>query len=309
MKRRFSLLLALPALLSACVPTSLQTRPTSEVTLTAQLGDELRVETGQYRRPGPAQLRVQVSAPAPTYLYALLVPEQRAAQLLTPQPQPVQPAQSASFNLPEVSGYTQLFIVGSLQPLTFGPLGSGVEAASKALSAATADAPPNSWNVTTQVYRVGQYGALKVVSDPPDVNVYVNGSYRGTTPLVLGAVPAGNVTLRLERPGFEPLSRTVAVVADQTVQVQVRLHLRPAVGQLTVRSSVPAQVQLLGPQGEWHGPAPLLNAELPAGDYDLTVTPQDPSLKAAWLGFTLKRDQNLNVSCAPDGGRLNCQVQ
>ncbi len=297
----------LPALLSACVPAPLQTQPGSDVTLTAQLStDELKVGAGAYRRPGPAQLQVQVAASSATYLYALLLPDQQAAQLLTPQRQPVE-GQVATFNVPAVSGYTQLFVVGSLRPLKFGPLGSSAGSLAQALSAATAGLPTRSWNVTTQVFRVGEYGALRVISDPAEASVYVNGTYRGTTPLSLGAVPAGKVTLRLERPGFGALIRSVTVIPTRPPKFGPACRPRPAVGRLTVHSSVAAQVQLVGPQGEWRGNAPL-NAEFPAGDYDLTVTPLDSPLKAAWVGFTLGRDQILNVTCAPDGGQLSCQL-
>ncbi len=315
MKRRpllIAALLTLPALLSACLPAPLRTQPGSALTLSARLDDALKVADGEYRRPGPAQLQVDAGLPGSS-LYALLLPDQRLAaapaQLLTPR---ASGEQSATFDLPPEVGFTQVFVVGSPRPLTFPALGSSVGQLSEALRVATADLPAGSWNVTTQVYRVGDYGQLKVLSSPPDANVYLGGTYRGRTPLDLSAVPAGDVALRIERQNYAPLTRTVTVLPDQTVEVKVALRPQPAVGHLTVQSSLPAQVQVRGSREldnrEVRGPAPL-SADLPAGDYALTVTPLGSALKAAWLGLSVTRNQTINVSCAPEGEQLVCRTQ
>ncbi|TSA84455.1 PEGA domain-containing protein [Deinococcus detaillensis] len=301
-------LLTLPLLLTACVPAPLQTRFGSDLALSARLIDNgSKVSDGHYRRPGPVQLSVQVAGTqAPTYLYALLLPKQAAAQLLTPSVQPAQ--QTALFNLPPVTGYTQVFVVGSPRPLTFPVLGSSVNKLAETVKLAAAELPSNSWNVVTQVYRVGDYGSLKVLTDPSEVSVYLDGTYRGTTPLTLSDVPAGSATLRLERTNFESLTKTVQVPADQTLQVKAALRYSPPKGRLSVSSSMAARVQVLGKNGELRGATPL-SADLPAGDYDLTITPLSAGLKAAWLGVTLSGKQTLNVSCQPEGEQLSCQSQ
>ena len=316
MKRRpllIAALLTLPALLSACLPAPLRTQPGSALTLGAQLDDALKVADGEYRRPGPAQLQVDAGLPGSS-LYALLLPDQSLAsaapaQLLTPRSSG---EHSATFDLPPEVGFTQVFVVGSPRPLTFPALGSSVGQLSEALRVATADLPAGSWNVTTQVYRVGDYGQLRVLSSPPDASVYLGGSYRGRTPLALSAVPAGDVVVRIERQDYAPLTRTVTVRSDQTAEVKVALRPQPAVGHLTVQSSLLAQVQVRGNREldnrEVRGPAPL-SADLPAGDYALTVTPLGSALKAAWLGLSLTRSQTINVSCAPEGEQLVCRTQ
>ncbi|GAA4016488.1 hypothetical protein GCM10022631_31030 [Deinococcus rubellus] len=316
MKRRplmTACLLTLPALLSACLPAPLRSQSGSSLTLTAQLDDTLKVAEGEYRRPGPAQLRVQASGASPeTYLYALVLPDQAhpsaAARLLMPTPQPLPGGQTATFDLPPASGFTQVFVVGSPRTLMFPALGSNVGQLSEALKAATAGLPAASWNVTTQVYRAGDYGQLRVLSEPSGANVYLGGNYRGRTPLTLSAVPAGNLALRLELQNYAPLTRTVTVRPDQLAEVKVGLRPQPAVGHLNVQSTLPAQVQALGSLKEVRGPAPL-SADLPAGDYALTLTPLGSPLKAAWLGLSVARNQTVNVWCAPEGERLSCQIQ
>lgn len=333
MKRRpllLAALLTLPALLSACLPAPLRSQPGAALTLTAQLDDAFKVAEGEYRRPGPAQLRVgqlrvdqlqvsqsqvQASAALPdTYLYALVLPDQShspaAARLLVPTPQPSPGGQAATFDLSPASGFTQVFVVGSLRALAFPALGSSVGQLSEALKVATAGLPAGSWNVTTQVYRAGDYGQLRVLSEPSGADVYLGGSHAGRTPLTLSAVPAGDAALRLELQDHMPLTRTVTVRPNELSEVKAALRPQPAAGHLNVQSSLSAQVQVLSQRGlgEVRGPAPL-SADLPAGDYALTVTPLNSPLKAAWLGLSLSRHQTLNLTCGPDGERLSCQLQ
>lgn len=316
MKRRpFSLLaacLVLPALLGACVPSALRTQSGAAVKLSAQLFGGSQVADHEFRRSGPSQLQVQASGLQPeTYLYALLLPEQTSTPLtstvLIPAVQPLVRDQFTSFNLPPVLGYTQVFVVGSSKPLTFGPLGTTVSSLAQAVNTATAALPKGAWNVVTQVYRVGDYGGLSVFSTPSDANVYLNNTYKGRTPLMLDALPAGQLTLRLEHEHYQTLSKTMNVVTDQTLKVSADLQYQPSQGRLSVSSSVPARVQVLGRNNSLRVSTPF-SSKLLAGDYDLTITPTNLALKPAWLGITLKSDQTLDISCSLDGAALDCQT-
>ena len=70
-------------------------------------------------------------------------------------------------------------------------------------------------------------GKLRVETEPPTAQVFVDGSYRGSTPLVLNELEATReLSLRITRPGYEPESRTVRL-GDQLDQT-LRLVLRPS---------------------------------------------------------------------------------
>ncbi len=308
MKRALVPLLVLSALLTACVPASLRAQSAAPP-VSAQLSDAgLKVDTGYYRRPGPSTLQVKVDSAEPTYLYALLLPEQQAAQLLVPALQPVQAAQDAAIRLPPVFGYTQVFVVASQRPLTFGPLGSSVSSLAGAVSAATAGLPSGSWTVATQVYRVSDYASLTVLSAPEDANVYINDSYTGRTPLTLSAVPVGKVNLRLERDGYQAARLSLNLAPNQSKTLKLGLLPQQFTGRLSVQSSVPAQVLLRGQDLEQRGSVPY-SVTLPTGQYDLTVTPQDPALQAAWVGVNVDRNQSVSVACQPSGAQLDCRIQ
>ena len=310
-------LLGLGLLLTACLPTPLRSQSGSALQVAATLLESapsdsaLKVDTGLYRRPGPASAQVQLSGAASgagRYLYGLLLPEAQSARLIVPTTQ----GESGTVNLalPAVNGFTQLFVVASTRPLVFGPLGSSVPEVGRAVGAATAGLPAGSWNVSTLVYRVGDYGALGVRSFPDGANVYVNNTYRGRTPLDLTAVEVGRAQIRIEREGFETESRTVTVASGQKALLDVSLRRR-ATALLRVTSSVPASVSIrkVGGSGSFaqSGSAPLDYRLLP-GAYALTLTPRDGSISPARLGIELARDQTLNVNCAPQGTVLVCQT-
>ena len=58
-------------------------------------------------------------------------------------------------------------------------------------------------------------GSLQINSRPDGAAVFINGRQVGTTPLVLGDLPAGSRVVRLTLAGYEPWSRAVQVVAYQ----------------------------------------------------------------------------------------------
>ena len=233
MKRLLLPLLLLSAGLSACVPAPLRAQRGAARQLSATLTDTpLKVDTGYYRRPGPPSLNVAVAAPQSagqtepeaTYLYALLLPENAAGQVLSPTVQPSLKGQQASFPLPPVMGFTQLFVVGSPRPMTFSNLGRSVQSLSDAVNRATAGLPSGSWNATNLAYRVNDYGSLQIVSQPTDVNVYVNDQYRGITPITLKDVIAGQTSLRLSRNNYETVEVPLTLAPNATLGVRARLR-------------------------------------------------------------------------------------
>lgn len=59
-------------------------------------------------------------------------------------------------------------------------------------------------------------GILWVISEPAGAEVFVNGTFKGVTPLRLDGVNAGNYTLKVVLSGYESQTKTVTVVGEQT---------------------------------------------------------------------------------------------
>jgi hypothetical protein len=70
-------------------------------------------------------------------------------------------------------------------------------------------------------------GFVSVVSTPEGASVFVDGAYRGVTPLTVAA-PAGSRRIELDCPGYADWSSTAQVTTGATVTVNAYLQLLPA---------------------------------------------------------------------------------
>lgn len=69
----------------------------------------------------------------------------------------------------------------------------------------------------------GSVGAVRVQSIPPGANIYLDGIYRGSTPLTIGNLAAGDHAVVLRRSGYREYSSTVRVPAGGTAEFLARL--------------------------------------------------------------------------------------
>ena len=82
---------------------------------------------------------------------------------------------------------------------------------------------------------VVQTGYLDISSSPSGANVYVDGIYKGTSPLVT-PVDAGSHSVRMEKPGYDTWYGTYSVSAGDTAQVHASLGSSVTYGYLNFHS-------------------------------------------------------------------------
>jgi hypothetical protein len=89
-------------------------------------------------------------------------------------------------------------------------------------------------------------GSLYVTTLPTGADVWIDGTYVGRSPLVLGALAAGRHTVGLTKTGWDPLQLDVSVVAGQTTLSSTRLEpartggLHPLPGWIAIHGTVRA---------------------------------------------------------------------
>jgi hypothetical protein len=87
-------------------------------------------------------------------------------------------------------------------------------------------------------------GSLYVTTLPTGADVWIDGTYVGRSPLVLGALVAGRHTVGLTKTGWEPLQLDASVVAGQTTLSSTRLEparsggLHPLPGWIAIHGTV-----------------------------------------------------------------------
>lgn len=70
------------------------------------------------------------------------------------------------------------------------------------------------------------FGYLTIESSPSGAEVYVDGSYKGTTPITLELSPVGH-KVKIKKEGYEDYTKTVTVEAGKSVSVSARLVAIP----------------------------------------------------------------------------------
>ena len=66
-------------------------------------------------------------------------------------------------------------------------------------------------------------GALSVQSDPSGAGIYLDGEFKGTTPAVIHAIPAGTRQIELRYEKYPPWDANVSVITGQTINITADL--------------------------------------------------------------------------------------
>ena len=69
-------------------------------------------------------------------------------------------------------------------------------------------------------------GSIYVTSSPSGASVYLDGSYKGTTPKTITGVSAGSHTIKLSKSGYKDYTRTTSVIAGETKRINANLIRR-----------------------------------------------------------------------------------
>jgi hypothetical protein len=94
-------------------------------------------------------------------------------------------------------------------------------------------------------------GSLYVTTLPSGADVWIDGTYVGRSPVVLGALPPGHHTVSLTKSGWNALQLDVTVEPGQTTLSSTRLepdaaHGKPAGGSIAIHGARPLRTYLDG---------------------------------------------------------------
>lgn len=136
---------------------------------------------------------------------------------------------------------------------------------------------------------------LRVETNPPGASFFINGQLAGSTPMVVAGLQNGAYGVRIEKEGWETLTKTVNV-SDNTPPLSEKLAVLPG-GTLQVDVKPDEAEVLLN--GELIGYTPLKLNHVPAGFYELLIRKTNcdaystrievaPGAPLAFSGFELK---------------------
>ena len=167
--------------------------------------------------------------------------------------------------------------------------------------------PNDITEVTVSLTRA--HGGLKVYSDPPEAEIFIEGKYYGKTPRVIKNLPAGEYLVTLRKAHYLDLRKQVKIEGESYAVVEGKL-MKPA--DLTITSEPPgAQVTI---RGKNMGTTPLtlknlyperVYVEVEANGYK--TERRYITLREAFLNrehFVLKKLPTLSVNSTPSGARV-----
>ena len=83
-----------------------------------------------------------------------------------------------------------------------------------------------------------QSGSLDISSNPKGADIYIDGSYRGSSPAVVPGLAPGTHTVRLQKAGYDEFIRSVTIYAGQRTPLTANfVPAPPTVGSIEVGSS------------------------------------------------------------------------
>ena len=138
--------------------------------------------------------------------------------------------------------------------------------------------PRPDWAVASCIFNViskvvPQYGKIKATSSPSYAEVYLDGAYRGKTPITLSNVKVGKHIIKVTKKDYHNYSETVQVKGSSTTYVFARLRPVPRRGSIYINSTPSNAKAYL--DGAYRGRTPLTISNLEVGEYQIKISKDD----------------------------------
>ena len=128
-------------------------------------------------------------------------------------------------------------------------------------------------------------GSIAITSSPAGATVVVDDIHRGTTPVILTEIPAGNHLVTLSFKGYDDWNHTISVGSGQMAAINAELEATKEItGSLAVITDPPgADVSI---DGNFKGVSPVTIQGLSAGMHTVLLTLQDYSDNSTTIAIT-----------------------
>ena len=127
---------------------------------------------------------------------------------------------------------------------------------------------------TSRFFRVNkQFGIIEISSNPSGANVYLDGTYKGITPITLNNVSTTDLfhIIRLTKSGYTNFTKLVTVSSGKTASVFATLTAQT--GSISI-SSNPSGTNVYF-DGTFRGITPLILKNIPVGSHTIKLTKTD----------------------------------
>ena len=140
-------------------------------------------------------------------------------------------------------------------------------------------------------------GAVRVLSNVPKADVYVDGDYKGPAPITAQGLLPGDHLVEVRAKGYKPAEARIKVVAKQQTLVKLDLEAKPEekpMGIIRVVSEVPGADVFV--DGELVGKAPIKERRLDVGQHIVIV--RKPGYRDYKITLSRKKNETRVITAA-----------
>jgi hypothetical protein len=143
-------------------------------------------------------------------------------------------------------------------------------------------------------------GSISVSSDPTGAKVTLDGEFKGTTPVTLSGVKAGDHTVKLTLSGYSDYSAALSVVGGEVTPLKATLIQslpNSTKGSVSI-ASIPAGAQVLL-RGQDRGKTPVSVTDLEAGDYPIILNLEGYNSWPGTISVTSGQTTSITLKLTP----------
>lgn len=123
---------------------------------------------------------------------------------------------------------------------------------------------------TRSITVVGPPGTLSISSSPSGASVYLDGTYRGVTPINIPGISAGSHAIKLTKSAYDDYSTAVIVNSGSTTSITGILNAHPTTGSIYATSSPSGSSVYL--DGMFKGSTPIVLDSLSPRSYSIKIS-------------------------------------
>ena len=118
-------------------------------------------------------------------------------------------------------------------------------------------------------------GAINLTSTPSGASVFLDGSFKGVSPIIISNVPVGKHIIKVTKSGYQDWQQEVTVSSYKTIEIFVNLTLlSPALGTIKL-TSTPTGAKVFLDAGQYMGKTSLTIDKVSPGKHKVTLVLAD----------------------------------
>lgn len=140
---------------------------------------------------------------------------------------------------------------------------------------------------------------LRVLANPADTEISVNGETKGTTPLTM-TLKSGQYLIQADKMGYKSIRQTINLAPEQRKTCDLRLH--PVNGLVLIHSNpTGAEITI---DGASRGTTPLFLSDLPLGRYRAKFSKRGFLPKEVEINIDSRSPKKVDISLTSDSAQL-----